>query len=474
MTFRRLVSAVLCLFLFAAATFAAPPEETPKKKVSAKEAKLARTKAAQARRAAAKAEIAYPPELPGGKTVVSVTSEEFLQAPATLHEGVQIAKIPPTVDFFYYPGQTYEGNPWSNWGDSSFAAGKYYSAIGDHLAPRGNAFVFEYDPAKKSLRELADVGKIINLPEGHYTPGKIHSHVELGSDGWLYFSTHRGSPRVTNDANHYLGDWILRANPSSGATEIVAHAPVPKHCIPNGLLDPERLIFYGGTAPGVGGDNEGIVFFAYDIKDRKVLYAGEDGPARAMILAQSTGCVYYVPAQGDSPLMRFDPGSGRPPQKIEGTIGIRAATDETPQNVVYTVSQGRKGSTSTLYAFNTKTEKVTEIGPASVGVNEYVASLKADPTGRYLYYVPGAHGGSDVDNSAVVQFDTKTRTRKVIAFLKPYFEKHLNCIPRGTYGIAVDDKGEALYITWNISRGSKAWDCCGLAVVHIPAAERPQ
>jgi len=99
---------------------------------------------------------------------------------------------------------------------SSFADGKYYSAIGDHLAPQGNAFVFEYDPAKKALRQLADVRKIINLPAGHYTPGKIHSHVELGSDGWLYFSTHRGSTKVTTDANHYLGDWILRANPKTG------------------------------------------------------------------------------------------------------------------------------------------------------------------------------------------------------------------------------------------------------------------
>jgi hypothetical protein len=72
-----------------------------------------------------------------------------------------------------------------------------------------------------------------------------------------------------------------------------------------------------------------------------------------------------------------------------------------------------------------------------------------------------------------VQFDTKSKTRKVIAFLKPYFEHHLHCIPKGTYAVAVDDQGDALYITWNISRGSKNWDCCGLAVVHIPKEERP-
>ena len=66
----------------------------------------------------------------------------------SLLAGVEVATHAPTVDFLYYPGQTYAGNPWSNWGDSSFAKGKYYSAIGDHLAPQGNAYVFEYDPAK--------------------------------------------------------------------------------------------------------------------------------------------------------------------------------------------------------------------------------------------------------------------------------------------------------------------------------------
>jgi hypothetical protein len=445
--FHALISAFLVSSLLAV-----PPEEIPGKRVPRP----------------LPMQVSYPPELPGGKTFVTATSEMFLEEPATLLPGVEVAKTPPTVDFLYYPGQIYEGKPWSNWGDSSFAGGKCYSAIGDHLAPQGNAFVFEYDPAKKSLKQIADVQKTISLPAGHYTPGKIHSHVDLGRDGWLYFSTHRGSTKVTTDVNHYLGDWILRANPQTGASEVVAHGPVPKHCIPNGLLDAERLIFYGGTAPGVGGENEGIQFFAYDIQNKQVLYAGPDGPGRAMILAKSTGRVYYTPAVSDSPLMRFDPTSGRPPEKIEGTIGIRAATDETPEGVVYTVSQGRKGAESTIYAFNTKTEKVADLGPAAIGANEYVASLKADPAGRYLYYVPGAHGGSDRDNSAVVQFDTKTKMRKVIAFLKPYFEHRLHCIPKGTYAVAIDDKGEALYITWNISRGSKNWDCCGLAVVHIP------
>ncbi len=56
-------------------------------------------------------------------------------------------------------------------------------------------------------------------------------------------------------------------HPKTGKTEVVVQGPVPKHCIPNSVLDPERLIFYGGTAPApAGGENDGIQFFAYDVK----------------------------------------------------------------------------------------------------------------------------------------------------------------------------------------------------------------
>jgi hypothetical protein len=419
------------------------------------------------------AEVKYPPVLPGGKVVVTDTSDEFLKAPSTLKQGVAVARTAPTIDFLYFPGQTYAGRPWSAWGDSLIAGGKYYASIGDHLAPAGNAFVYEYDPAKKALRQLVDVRKVLDLPDGHYTPGKIHGRLDLGDDGWLYFSTHRGSTTVTTDRYHYKGDWILRHNPATGQTEVVACGPVPKHCIPCSVLDPKRLIFYGGTTPGDRADDEGLQFFAYDLRNRKVLYAGPDGPSRYMIFARSTGRVYYTPSKdGEGPLLRYDPEHGGPPVKLAGTIGLRAATQETPQGFVYTVSQGRKGVDATLYAFNTKTEEVQRLGSAAVGTQSYIASLDADPTGRYLYYIPGAHGGSDTDGSPVVQFDVKTKQTKVIAFLHPFYKDKVGCALKGTYSSAIDATGKTLTITWNANRGSRAWDTCALTVVHIPEAER--
>lgn len=417
--------------------------------------------------------VTFPPTLPEGKEIVTDTADAFLKPVGALKEGVTIAKTPPTVDFLFYPGQTYAGKPWSNWGDSLAINGKYYASIGDHLAPAGNAFVFEYDPATRKFRQLAEVRKILNLPDGHYVPGKIHGRLDMGDDGWLYFSTHRGSTQVTTDKYHYQGDWIIRCNPANGKSEIVVCGPVPKHCIPNSVLDPKRLIFYGGTAPGTGRDGEGVHFFAYDIRNHKVLYSGPDGPARYMIFSSSTGRIYYTPAKDeDGTLMRYDPDKGGPPVKIAGSIGIRAATQETPQGFVYTVSQGRKGVDPTIYSFNTKTEEIQTLGSALAGSQGYITSLDADPTGRYLYYIPGAHGGSEIDGSPLVQFDVKTKQKKVIAFLNPYYKDKYGCTLKGTYSSAVDPKGDKVYISWNVSRAGRVWDCCALTVIHIPESER--
>ena len=217
-----------------------------------------------------------PPELPGGKAVVTLTSPNLLNPPAAIKD-VDIAKTPPVIDFLYYPGQTYEGNPWSNWGDGVATPGKYYSAIGDHKAPAGNAFVYEYDDATKTLKKIVDLRQLLDIPDGQYSPGKIHSRLDMGSDGWLYFSTHRGSTKVTTDEYGYKGDWIVRHNPASGKTETIAHGPVGKQCIPCSVLDPDRLIFYGGTAAGDTNDKR-MTFFAYDIREKRVLYSGYDGP----------------------------------------------------------------------------------------------------------------------------------------------------------------------------------------------------
>jgi hypothetical protein len=420
---------------------------------------------------AAWAEVSYPPKLPGGKVVATETSGAFLKGPESM-KGVAVAAAAPAVDFLFYPGQTYKGNPWSNWGDGVAVGEKYYSAIGDHLGPAGNAFVYEYDASSKKLRKLVDLRKVLKMPEGHYTPGKIHSRIDIGSDGWLYYSTHRGSTRVTVDKYHYKGDWILRTHPESGKTEIVAHGPVGKQCIPTSVLDPKRLIFYGSTSAGDRADKR-QTFFAYDTRARKLLYRSYDGPSRYMIFAKSSGMLYYTPKLAGK-LLRYDPEKGAAPVQIDAEIGLRAATQETPDGYVYTVSNRPEAA---IYRFNTRSEKVDKLAGAAVGKMNYITTIDADPSGRYLYYVPGAHGGTHLDGGAVVQFDVKTRKKKVIAYLHPFLKEKYGYTPIGTFSTAVSAGGDKLYITWHGSLAKEigrklSWDACALTVIHIPASER--
>jgi hypothetical protein len=422
--------------------------------------------------AAAAGPVRYPPALPGGKPSATLRTDELLRRPATLRKGVAVATEAPTVDFLYYPSQTYKGSPWSCWGDGSAVGGKYYSAIGDHAGPAGNAFVYEYDAAGKKLRLLVDLRKVLALPDGHYTPGKIHTRVDVGRDGWVYFATHRGSTRVTIDRYHYRGDWIVRHHPATGKTELVAHGPVGKQCIPCGVLDARRLIYYGGTQAGDLADKRHL-FFAYDLRARKVLYSGYGGPGRALILARSTGRVYFVPGLAGR-LHRYDPAKGGPPVALDVELGLRAATQETPQGFVYAVSTKPEAM---LCRFDVRSEKVERLGSAAVASRTYITSLDADPTGRYLYYVPGAHGGSETDGAAVVQFDTKTRRKKVVAFLHPVLRERFGYTPLGTFSLAVSPRGDKLYVTWNGNCGGRrgtrlTWDACALTVLHIPESER--
>jgi hypothetical protein len=350
-------------------------------------------------------------------------------------------------------------------------AGKYYSAIGDHKAPDGNAFVYEYEVASKTLKKIVDLRQLLDVPDGQYTPGKIHGRIDIGRDGWLYFSTHRGSTRVTTDEYGYEGDWIIRHNPEISVSEVIAHGPVGKNCIPCSVLDPDRLIFYGGTAAGDISDKRNL-FFAYDTVNRKLLYSGYGGPGRYMIFARSTGRVYFAPGLAGN-LFCYDPERGGPPVKLDREIGIRAATQETHQGYVYTVSK----EDAQIYRFDTRTEEVRRIGSATIGTQSYITTIDADPAGRYLYYVPGAHGGSQKDGCAIVQFDVKKRTKKVIAFLHPFLTQQTGYTPLGTFSTAVSLTGDRLYVTWNgnlgrTRRGRPTWDACALTVMHIPLSER--
>jgi len=410
--------------------------------------------------------LKYPPALPQGQKRVEIRGPALLKPGPNLRDGVKIATTPPVVEFQYYPGQDYPGNPWCFRGVGSCRDGKYYSVLCDHLAPLGTAKLFEYDSRTQTFRQLVDTAKFLRAAgqitsDMNYSPGEVQTRIEFGSDDWLYYGTTRGSTRVTNDKNGFLGEWVLKTNPVTGKTKVVCAFPVAKHCILASVLDPQRMIFYGGTASGDYKKRE-VDFFAVDVKTGKVIKTAKNGFDRYAIFAKSTGCVYWEGRKYDPKTNAIT--SSQAPH-------VRAATQETPQGVVYGVSH----HVADFWAFDVPSEKLKSLGTAAVASQEYIASMQADPSGRYIYYVPGAHGGAVKDGTPVVQYDVKTGVRKVLAFLHQPISEKTDYHPDGCFCCVLDEKGEKLYISWDGWRTGqpRGWESCALTVLHIPASERP-
>lgn len=121
-----------------------------------------------------------------------------------------------------------------------------------------------------------------------------------------------------------------------------------------------------------------------------------------------------------------------------------------------------------------KTGEVKDWGTAAVGSQEYISSIEVDSTGRYLYYVPGAHGGATKDGTPIVQFDLQRKQRKVLGFLHATFWKEHGYALDGSFSSALDEKGERLFVSWDGWRKGQPRGCetASLTVVHIPASER--
>ena len=101
--------------------------------------------------------------------------------------------------------------------------------------------------------------------------------------------------------------------------------------------------------------------------------------------------------------------------------------------------------------------------------------MARSPQGRYLYY----NIMSYQDGSPVIQYDTKTDTRKVLAFLYPYYHAKYGYIPTGSYSFALDEHGAGLFIVWNgafihpaPNIGVDFWGHCSIMYLKIPESER--
>ncbi|MBA1341994.1 MAG: hypothetical protein C5S52_00090 [ANME-2 cluster archaeon] len=104
----------------------------------------------------------------------------------------------------------------------------------------------------------------------------------------------------------------------------------------------------------------------------------------------------------------------------------------------------------------------------------YVPRFTASADGNFIYYIPNLLQSHSY-YQPVMQFDTRSRKRKFIAFIADYYFDKYGFYNGGAHGIAVSSDGGTLVINFNGAFKPRVEPFYGnpaLMVVRIPESER--
>ena len=436
----------------------------------------------------------WPPALPGtGRDAVTIRAVGFLEVPQSVAElrdaagaaPFVMAQEPPTVELAYHQQlgpDAARRRLWSSWGDICVASdGTVYCGIGDHgddVGGDARCFVYRWHPQTKQLQQVVDMNQVVPPRAGQPAWSKIHAKIDEGRDGKIYFCC------TLNDGNRAKlpnygwndtlpGGQLYQFDPATGQTVAYANLP-PRRCTATSLLDRERNVWWCNLEAG-----EGDALWALDLETRQPLYQSPDGTVafnRNFAVARD-GTLYFNGPRG---LGQLDLRRNRPLAETNSTFGeapgLRCSTPESSDGAIY----GILHKTHLLFRYRPAHDEWTFLGPNWLqGSYTAVCDLSADE--RFLYYLPGSHGGACRDGTPVVQYELATGQRKVLAFLAATIERECGYVPAGTYGIKLNAAGDTLYVNFNGHAADglrpahmppNGFGLCAFAAIHIPESER--
>ena len=182
---------------------------------------------------------------------------------------------------------------------------------------------------------------------------------------------------------------------------------------------------------------------------------------------------------GKEQIWRYDGAKqsiGPSQSAFTGSPGMRSASRPAKDGSIYGTTHGN----GQLFRYRPADDKLEMLGTAWL-TGAYVTVIELSPDQRFLYYLPGAHGGAFRDGTPVVQYEIATGKRKVLAFLTESFDKEHDYVPGGTYGMKISADGGTLYVNFNGHAGDRTrprhmrangFGLCGFAAIHIPESER--
>jgi len=368
----------------------------------------------------------------------------------------------PRVEAVVYPHPDYEGHPWSQWGQGVVIAdGRFISAIGDHLGPDGNSYVYEYRPEDGTLTLMADVLSYADHQPGAWGYGKVHGQMVLGPCGETYFSTYWGDRDELTFGGSYRGDLLFRLDPDVTSIANLG-VPVEGHGVPSLTGWAEGGLLYGEAVDPLAEGNSGP-FFAYDIERGEVVFRDDD-PAPVgfrNVAVDADGRAYYSVTGGR--LARYDPDTGEAADDAYQVPGerLRASTRAAPDGTVYAVFE----DPDEFFALE-PSGSLRPLGTA----RGYTASLALHPDGDRFFYVPEAHGGSWEQGAPLIAVDTRTGEQTVIVELNPLAEDRLGLRLGGSYNVAVDPSGRVVYVGMNAGtvESEETFGEVALFIVQLP------
>jgi sugar lactone lactonase YvrE len=414
-----------------------------------------------------------------------------------------------------------------------------YCGIGDHHADKdGDArcYIYCYDPRQKTLTRIVDMNEVVPPKAGRPSWSKVHAKIDEGVDGKIYFSCTLNDGNRAKDPDYCKwdadlpGGQLYQYDPATGKTVVFLTLPAPR-CTATSLFDRTRNTWWCNLEAG-----EGNALWAVNLKSKQEVFKGPDGSVgfnRAIGLAND-GSIYFngvsdavakieraqavaaaatekanaeagtgkdakakvraraaeikaalaaatAEAQKSqrTPLMKYDAASGKivaTKAAFVGVPGLRSISRETADGCFYGVTY----TSNELFRYSTKDDAIRMLGPSWLG-GTYTTVVEISPDDRYLYYLPGAHGGAHKNGTPVIQYEISTGTRKVLAFLGPAFAKAHEYTPSGTYGVKLSPDGGTLYVNFNGDPSDRflvdkmrqdGFGLTSFAVIQIPESER--
>ena len=327
---------------------------------------------------------------------------------------------------------------WSQWGQAAVLPdGRHFSAVGDHVGAGGNSFFYVYDPGLRTLSRFMDVLSLADHDPAAGGYGKVHAQMRVDQCGTLWATTYWGSRRQVEYGDGYEGDLLLEFDPNREV--VVNHGPVAgRRGIPSLMISSDGRTLVGeANSP----EREGLLV-VFDTVNRTIVDEIEDERHMGFrsLATMADGSILY--SVGNGALAEYAPGEGTTEQTIEGMPGesLRAVTPPGPDGTIYAMSNREPGFFS-IAADGT----IEAIGDPQ----GYTTSLALSPDGRFVYWLPGAHGSSYSSGATVLSYDTQTGQTAEVVSVASVVEEALGLRVGGTYSIVYAD--DRLYLGLNAS-----------------------